>query len=241
MKKLVFPAIFLALGAPLLARTIQVTELDNNSSVTLNLGDELVVQLQSNASTGYSWQIDYNNSQLLRLTKSTYEKPNSNLMGAPGSQVFRFRAVGAGGEGLKLSYKRPGQGRWQSGDSFVIMVTVNRGSGPTPKPSLTTTLYDWNNHGSVTVQKGSTLVIQLDSNASTGYQWFPVQNFNNVLRLVKTQYKAGDKRPGASGTQIFTFQVVGNGTLWLRFLYQRSFEPSARGDKTWEVRLTSTN
>lgn len=240
MKKFVFPVLFITLSAPLLARTIQVSEVDNNSSVTLNLGDELVVRLQSNASTGYSWQIDYNNSQLLRLTKSSYEKPNSNLMGAPGNQVFRFRAVGAGGEGLKLSYKRPGQGRWQSGETFVILVTINRGSGPSPKPPHTTTLYDWNNHGSVTVPKGSTLVVQLESNVSTGYQWFPVQNFNNVLRLVNTQYKPGNKMPGSSGTQIFTFQVVGNGTLWLRFLYQRSFEPSAKGDQTWEVRITAT-
>lgn len=54
---------------------------------------EFGVQLKSNLTTGYRWQLLPYNSQLLTLLRQGYQAPNTHLIGAPGKQYFVFRAA----------------------------------------------------------------------------------------------------------------------------------------------------
>lgn len=78
---------------------IKVTPAQDGESVTLNAGDELVVELPSNMSAGYAWNVIWaGSSDLLKLRsdENTAKKPESSatpaVVGAPGMHVFRFTA-----------------------------------------------------------------------------------------------------------------------------------------------------
>lgn len=62
-------------------------------AVGLRQGATYDVSLEANPSTGYAWTVTYDQS-LLELTARTFQ-PQSNQLGAPGKEVFTFRALAA--------------------------------------------------------------------------------------------------------------------------------------------------
>lgn len=106
-----------------------VTKADNGSLVPLKLGDTLSVALDSNPSTGYSWQVGAVDKAVLEqlgppqfaLPSGTTPKP-----GAGGTQTFNFNAVGKGQTTLTFDYVRP----WEKDvtptppNVFTVTVTV---------------------------------------------------------------------------------------------------------------------
>lgn len=206
------------------ADTVQVYDGDNGQQITLRPGDTLVVNLKANLSTGYSWNIAQNNNSLLRpLGRPTYQQSDSGMMGAPGTQVFRFRAVGSGGEGLTMLYQKASLGGGvRAADTFRLLVVIDR-----PKSNETVYVTDANNHGNVTLNPGDTLVVQLNANSTTGYQWSVGDMDSSILSLKSSRYiRPRGGMPGQGGTQEFRFTANSVGSLFLGFLYQR---PGASG------------
>ena len=88
--------------------TLTVTDQDNGGIVHIPVGEFLVVRLASNATTGYSWSLVTDDSRVLPSDgKPSYESPRSQLAGAGGAQVFRFKASRIGETILELHYRRP--------------------------------------------------------------------------------------------------------------------------------------
>ena len=85
---------------------IQVTERDNARAINLK-GEVLVLNLESNPSTGYGWQVQGLNPGILRQLDASEWLPSApDKLGAPGTQVLRFAAVGKGRTTLELVYAR---------------------------------------------------------------------------------------------------------------------------------------
>ena len=63
-----------------------------------------VIELESNPTTGYSWAIYYSDGLHV---ESEFIPPDSELMGAPGKQVFTITAESPGTYHFKAEYKRP--------------------------------------------------------------------------------------------------------------------------------------
>jgi predicted secreted protein/(2Fe-2S) ferredoxin len=63
------------------------------------------VSLDSNPTTGYSWQADFDEA-CLEFVDRTFE-PSSELIGAGGTETLVFKALRAGETPLTLEYKRP--------------------------------------------------------------------------------------------------------------------------------------
>jgi predicted secreted protein/putative hemolysin len=82
---------------------------DNNSDVSVRVGDTLTVKLVSNPSTGYSWQVTAYDTQVLQqVGESQFDLGNQTPMpGAGGTETFTFNVVGKGKTTLKLVYLRP--------------------------------------------------------------------------------------------------------------------------------------
>ncbi len=101
----------------------RVDETANGGQVSLKVGETLVVALASNPSTGYSWEIAELDQLVLKLTKEDF-KVDSDLVGAPGTQLFFFEALKVGQTSLQIVYHRP----WETGveptDTFSIAVQV---------------------------------------------------------------------------------------------------------------------
>jgi inhibitor of cysteine peptidase len=214
---------------------VTVTESDNNTQVNLNVGDTLVVKLPSTPGTGYSWTVAQNNASLLRPVGANAKPSDTGRPGAPGEQIFQFRAVSGGGEALTLLYRRPFEKGVEAAKKFRVLVTINRQS-----QAKTITVTDDDNNGRVTLNVGDTLVVKLKSNQTTGYSWRVAENNSSLLQPVGDTGKPGKSGLiGAPGTQVFRFRAVGaGGGERLGLLYQRPFEsPSIQAAQKFELMI----
>lgn len=103
-----------------------ITGADNGKQISFKTGDIFTVTLDSNVTTGYSWQVlELDQAILVQEGEPEYKQaPGSEgLVGAGGTETFRFKAVGSGKTSLALGYMRP----WESEppiETFVIQVEV---------------------------------------------------------------------------------------------------------------------
>jgi len=103
---------------------VAVTLAENNSRVTLPLGDTLAVDLPGNPSTGFQWQVVGNDGQILAqssdpVTISSFVRPNKG-----GVQRFTFTGVAPGSMTLTLVHVRPWEPEGEPANTFTLDVTV---------------------------------------------------------------------------------------------------------------------
>ena len=103
---------------------MRLTDADNGKQVAVKSGDVIVVTLESNPTTGFSWQLtEMNNTVLKQVGEVKYESDGRNIPGAGGTETFRFEALSTGEVALTLWYMRP----WESVQPlkiFTIQVVV---------------------------------------------------------------------------------------------------------------------
>jgi inhibitor of cysteine peptidase len=101
-----------------------MTEADSGHLVSLRIGQELVLNLKSNPSTGYGWvQADTETPILVVLGKPAY-KPDGPSTGSDGVESWEFGAVKRGAQTLKLEYRRPWEKNTPPANTMVLHVTV---------------------------------------------------------------------------------------------------------------------
>ena len=94
---------------------------DNTSEITeAKVGETFTISLESNPTTGYSWQAEFD-AESLELVNEDFTS-DSTLLGAGGVQKFDFRALKQGQFQVKMVYKRPWEN--ESIDTKVIDVKV---------------------------------------------------------------------------------------------------------------------
>ncbi len=86
---------------------VVVTGDDTGTEVAVNSGDEFEVRLESNPSTGFEWRIEpTGTASFLTLVSSDYVAPESDLVGAAGTEVRVFEVTQSGSGILRLEYVR---------------------------------------------------------------------------------------------------------------------------------------
>jgi len=90
-------------------KEVQITEdgLACGSGTELNVGDTLVLILNGNPSTGYTWDVGFYVHPVIEPLGEPGYQPDSDLLGAAGSYTFRFLAIGEGQATLRMIYHRP--------------------------------------------------------------------------------------------------------------------------------------
>jgi inhibitor of cysteine peptidase len=102
---------------------VTVTERENNSDLRLQVGDELIVRLEANPGSGYSWSVVGEEGGVLNLAgEPTFEKSGERRLGGVEQQVFTFRAQSAGMRMLRLEYRRPWEKQAPAAKTFSIHV-----------------------------------------------------------------------------------------------------------------------
>lgn len=83
------------------------TYVDAEKPISTSVNQEFIIALDSNPTTGYEWEESYEAS-MLRLVEGKYEPDEkaAGLVGAGGTQYFRFRALKTGKTEITLTYKR---------------------------------------------------------------------------------------------------------------------------------------
>jgi inhibitor of cysteine peptidase len=91
--------------------------------VSLKVGAVLEVRLEANHTTGYSWiAAPVANPVLMRQGAAKYEEhATGGKAGVGGVEVWRFKAVKAGRQGLQFEYRRP----WEKNAPPAKIVTYS--------------------------------------------------------------------------------------------------------------------
>jgi inhibitor of cysteine peptidase len=107
------------------SKQVNLTAADKDSQVDVRAGDQIVITLDSNPSTGYTWEVkDLNTTILEQVGDPVFSSSNPGLVGSVGSLTITFKALKAGTATLTLVYHRP----WETGidpiDTFAVTITV---------------------------------------------------------------------------------------------------------------------
>lgn len=100
-------------------RSVVVTEAQNGQDVQIGTNNVLIVRLQAQAGTGYSWAVTTVPS-FLRLSQEHTEPTGRTIPGGPEVQLFTFKPIGSGNALLSFAYRRP----WETGQPPVRTYNV---------------------------------------------------------------------------------------------------------------------
>jgi len=83
---------------------------DPGKTIDVDEGQEFTIALDSNPTTGYSWQ-ETHDGAVLELVDKTYEgKGQEGVVGAGGKEYFKFKALEAGETQIIMVYQQPWSG-----------------------------------------------------------------------------------------------------------------------------------
>jgi inhibitor of cysteine peptidase len=97
---------------------------DNGREIILQKGQTLTIKLEGNPTTGYSWEVVESEGAILQQVGEPEFEAESDLLGAPGTHILHFNAVGTGQMELKLVYQRPWETDVEPLETFTVHVTV---------------------------------------------------------------------------------------------------------------------
>ena len=120
----VLPSLFsCSSGAP---KEVSVNITNSGKEVTLAAGGTLTISLESNITTGYSWNESANISDklVLQQTDHKYETPTTTAVGAGGKEVWTIKALKAGKSSISMEYRRPFEPTTAPAETFTLTVVV---------------------------------------------------------------------------------------------------------------------
>jgi inhibitor of cysteine peptidase len=106
--------LLVALSGWAAAAQLDLTEQENGKDLWVDRGDLLVFRLPANPSTGYGWSYSASKPGFLRQEGEVLRERKEGakgLVGAPITEVWRFKAVRRGSLAITFAYARP----WEKG------------------------------------------------------------------------------------------------------------------------------
>ncbi len=180
--------------------------------IVVRKGGVVRITLPANATTGYSWQIRRGAARILKqLGEAKYNAPDSDLVGASGTETWTFRAPQAGATVLVMTYTRPWEKKQPPADTAAFAVHVVTDASASRHVALTLKRAT----ASVTIAKGRMLGIALPANPSTGYRWTVLGKQSDILTAASETFKAESDLPGAPGISTLHFKAEKTGTTIL--------------------------
>ena len=88
----------------------------------------------------------------------------------------------------------------------------------------------------ITLNKGDTLIVQLDGNITTGFNWIPAAQDPVLFEQVgEPEVTPQSDLVGAPGKIVQQFKAVASGQTTLHLDYKRSWETDVTPERTYEV------
>jgi predicted secreted protein len=109
-----------------------IDESFDGKEIEVPAGETFQVQLASNASTGFSWQlISISDSNVLEKVSNIYDTPMFKLkegepppVGAGGVEFWDYKALKTGTSTIVMEYSQPWEGGTKAARQFTLTVTV---------------------------------------------------------------------------------------------------------------------
>ncbi len=104
---------------------VNLVAADNGENVRLFAGQELIIQLDGNPTTGYTWETkDLDTNMFTQVGDVQFTSSNPKLVGSGGTQTLTLKVLNAGTSTLSLIYHRPWEKNVQPAKTFTVTVTV---------------------------------------------------------------------------------------------------------------------
>jgi inhibitor of cysteine peptidase len=100
-----------------------------SADISTQTGDELVVYLPENPSTGYQWGLASYDTQLVEPAGDTYQPAGPPRPGTGGTRVLRLRAAAAGQTVIVIRLRRGRSSPAAAAQEFTLKVSI-RDPGP---------------------------------------------------------------------------------------------------------------
>ena len=104
-------------------RVVNVSE--SGKQIELSPGDSLVVTLDSNPSTGFSWSIaGISVEAVIEKASNEFQGADTGMMGAGGQEVWTFKALDKGTSTIEMQYSRSWEQGVEPAATFNVTVVV---------------------------------------------------------------------------------------------------------------------
>ncbi len=105
-------------------KTIKINSDDNGTTVEIKKGETLLLSISGNPTTGYNWEVESVDQNVLQSAGEPDYKSDSMLIGSGGTYKFKFTAVNVGVTPLKLKYWRSFEPENPPVETFEVKVVV---------------------------------------------------------------------------------------------------------------------
>lgn len=186
---------------------------EKSQTIKLQAGERFAIKVNSNASTGYSWNVN-GLKPIDSVYVPHYKGEGNPPPGSGGNSYYIFEAPQENAQ-IQLEHGRS----WEKAEdiySFDIQITDAQKSTKTslPKTILQT---DYNNpEQELHLKPGTRVAIEVDSNVSTGYSWQIDTGNIPIEELYIPAHKGKGSAPiGSGGKSYYVFTVPEHGKIEL--------------------------
>jgi len=142
---------------------VSVAQDNNGDIIPVDLKTEIRIQLPENPTTGYSWNVTSTDG--LAITSDTFIPPEKEMPGAGGMHVWTLEPNVTGIVTFNAVYVRPWESIQPDDETYIITFYV------APDGTSVVDVTSANNGTSISVPEGGAVLVALDENPTTGYQW----------------------------------------------------------------------
>jgi inhibitor of cysteine peptidase len=98
----------------------------SGKNITMTAGDTLTITLESNITTGYSWNENANigDVMVIQQTDHKYQPPAVTIPGAGGIEIWNLKALKVGSSTISIEYRRPFEPNAAPASTFTLTVIV---------------------------------------------------------------------------------------------------------------------
>jgi inhibitor of cysteine peptidase len=109
----------------LAGESMKLSEKDSGKTVEISVGGELEVALPGNPTTGYIWEVNSLDSNVLKLDKTEFVA-DGKAIGSGGVDVIKFHAISAGKSEVKLIFHRSFESNIPPSKTFAVTVIIKK-------------------------------------------------------------------------------------------------------------------
>ena len=144
-------------------KIVFVAQDNNGDIIPVDMQTEIRIKLPENPTTGYSWNVTGTDG--LAITDDTFVPPEEQIPGAGGTHVWTLEPKVTGLVTFSAVYVRPWESIQPDDETYTITFYV------APDGAAVVDVTSADNGTTVSVPEGGAVLVALDENPTTGYQW----------------------------------------------------------------------
>ena len=144
-------------------KIVSVAQDNNADIIPVDMHTEIRIRLPENPTTGYSWNVT--GADGLAITDDTFVPPEKQIPGAGGTHVWTLEPKVTGIVTFSAVYVRPWEGIQPDDETYTVTFYV------APEGTTVVDVISANNGTTISVSEGDAVLVALDENPTTGYQW----------------------------------------------------------------------